>query len=83
MISDYAICIFTRVGVTSTYLYFKDFACILNISQIGTEKAHHNILYQESIWNLFHNTIGIVKSEKIQGEHYQFVNKVLAFISAH
>ena len=47
-------------------MYLVDFPCILNISQIGNERAHNNVLYQDSTWNLFHNTIGIVKSEKIQ-----------------
>ena len=60
------ICILARVGIASAYMYLVDFPCILNISQIGNERAHNNVLYQDSTWNLFHNTIGIVKSEKIQ-----------------
>ena len=34
------ICNCARVVVPSTYLAFSDFACILNISQVGNEKAH-------------------------------------------
>ena len=34
-VSDYDICIYTRVGVPSTYLESGDFACILNVYAIG------------------------------------------------
>ena len=38
LISDLDICIFTKVVVTSTYLYFGDFTCILNVSLFSQPK---------------------------------------------
>jgi hypothetical protein len=35
---NHDICNFIRVVVTSTYLYFGDFACILNKSQVDDNK---------------------------------------------
>jgi len=47
-------------------LYFSDFQCILNISQIGNGMPSHNIMYRKSIINLLQNIIGIVKNTWVQ-----------------
>ena len=38
MTKNYDICNFIRVGITSTYLYFNDFACSLDVSPAITNR---------------------------------------------
>ena len=56
VISDYDICIFARVGIPSTYLYFSDFTYSLNKSVVGHDLQKVIIAaYQDRriIWSIY------------------------------
>jgi hypothetical protein len=45
VITDYDICSLYRVVVTSTYLYFRGFTCILNVSGLSLWKQARGTAY--------------------------------------